>query len=97
MAFGDGGKVFFHFFISFLLIAMEICYEKYQDAEIFKSIPSKPDHTLLSVFDGHGGAGAAEYAMAHMCTILESTEEWRAYVAGGIENPGLIIELIFYI
>lgn len=61
-----------------------------EDAEIVESMPSKPDHTLLSVFDGHGGSGAAEYASKNMVRIIEETEEWKEYIAGGVECTDLV-------
>lgn len=54
-----------------------------EDEHIATDIPSRPDHTFLAVFDGHGGAGAAHYAGAHMVSTLESVPSWKLYLKGG--------------
>ena len=53
-------------------------------------MPSLPDHFLLSVFDGHGGDGAAIYAELHLINVLESTSEWKEYARSDEKNPDLL-------
>ena len=36
-------------------------------------------HSLVAVFDGHGGSGAAKYAKEHFPSVLINSEEWNAY------------------
>lgn len=50
-----------------------------EDSHIITDLPSLPDHTFLSVFDGHGGAGAAIFAGANMVRILEETPAFQDY------------------
>jgi len=61
-----------------------------EDAHIAQEIPSKPDHVFVAVFDGHGGAGAAKYAEEKMIPIVEATDEWNAYLAGGATDMKLL-------
>jgi serine/threonine protein phosphatase PrpC len=37
------------------------------------SLPSRPDHILLGVFDGHGGNAMAEYVQQNLVRVLEET------------------------
>ena len=57
-----------------------------EDAEIVKDFPSKPDHMLVAVFDGHGGGGAAIYAAKHLMNVIEANKDWKQYVATGATN-----------
>lgn len=57
-----------------------------EDAHIVCDIPSKPDHALVAIFDGHGGSGAAIYSAANLVNILQETEEWKRYVEAGVED-----------
>lgn len=52
-----------------------------QDAHILKDMPSKPNHSLFAIFDGHGGAGAAIFAAEHLIRLVEATSDWQAYAA----------------
>lgn len=54
-----------------------------EDTHLCIDIPSFPDHTLLAVFDGHGGKETANCAMLNLLRVLEENEKWRAY----IEDP----------
>lgn len=54
-------------------------------------MPSKSDHSLFAIFDGHGGAGAAIFAADNLIRLIEETDEWKNYIASnGAENPELI-------
>ena len=57
-----------------------------EDAEIAKDFPSKPDHMLVAVFDGHGGGGAAIYAAKHLMNVIEANKDWKQTVATGATN-----------
>lgn len=61
-----------------------------EDSHIAIDIPSKPDHLFLGVWDGHAGAGAAKYAHDNVINFLEQSEEWKEYLAGGVENHELV-------
>ena len=61
-----------------------------EDTHIAAEIPSKPDHVFLAVFDGHGGGGASIWVAANMVAFLEKTDEWKQYLAGGVDNPTLV-------
>ena len=52
-----------------------------EDAHILKEIPDVEKHTILAVFDGHGGAGAAKYSAKHLLPKIIETDDWKAYVA----------------
>jgi len=43
-----------------------------EDAHILKEMPSAPKHTMLAVFDGHGGSGAAIFAAANLISVRPS-------------------------
>jgi protein phosphatase PTC2/3 len=53
-----------------------------------------PDHVFFAVFDGHGGAGAAEYAEAHMVEVLENSLEWKVYRQDPGRDPQLLGEAL---
>lgn len=66
-----------------------------EDAHILTDFPPERlnnggVHSLLAVFDGHGGAGAAKYASIHLMSHIESTTEWQNYVKDGCKDPHLI-------
>ena len=61
-----------------------------EDAHIAMDMPSKPNHTFVAVFDGHGGAGAALFAGVTLVTTLEQTSEWKEYLDGGAADPHLL-------
>lgn len=66
-----------------------------EDAHIVASMPSCPDHVMVAVFDGHGGAGASLWASKYLVEILEARKEWKSYVAGGKEkNLTLLCEAL---
>jgi len=52
-----------------------------EDAHIMTDLPSLPSHTLLAVFDGHGGAGSAIFAGHNFVKILEDTSKYKEYLA----------------
>ena len=45
-----------------------------------QDIPSRPDHLLLAVFDGHGGFIASKYAFQTFLIELEESMMWRTYL-----------------
>lgn len=51
-----------------------------EDAHIIADLPSLRDHIFVTVFDGHGGSGAAIYAGEKMIEVLEATSQYKAYV-----------------
>lgn len=53
------------------------------------NIPSKPDHTFLAVFDGHGGSGASIFAAKYIIATLENTKQWSQY----LENEDDVVKL----
>ena len=61
-----------------------------EDAHIVQDLPSKPSHSLLAVFDGHGGAGAAIWAAGRLIGILEETVQWKEYLQGDKEDAALV-------
>jgi len=48
-------------------------------------------HSLVAIFDGHGGAGSAQYAAIHLIEELESTTEWQSYRLAGDCNNGVLL------
>lgn len=48
------------------------------------------------MFDGHGGAGAAEYAEAHILEVLENSKEWMEYVNDPEKQPRLLGEALVH-
>lgn len=58
-----------------------------EDAHLCVKMPSLEDHIYLCVFDGHGGAGAAEFAAENLIRIVESTTEWKEYVNSSVKDP----------
>lgn len=67
-----------------------------EDAHIAQDIPTKPDHTIVGIFDGHAGAGAAKYAAEHMLKFLLATEEWKKYVEGNCTDVTMLGEALIY-
>mmetsp|Transcript_27472 Transcript_27472/g.27696 ORF Transcript_27472/g.27696 Transcript_27472/m.27696 type:complete len:334 (+) Transcript_27472:81-1082(+) len=65
-----------------------------EDSHIIADIPSCPSHTLLAIFDGHGGAGAAIYAAANLVKILEASSKWNEYVQNGAEDVEVLGEAL---
>ncbi len=66
-----------------------------EDAHILTDFPTERlnnggIHSLLAVFDGHGGSGAAKYASKHLMSHIELTTEWQKYVKEGCQDPHLI-------
>jgi len=59
-----------------------------EDKHVAVDIPSQKNHPFLDVLDGHGGAGAANYAGAHIVDALESTPSWQLYIEDGCTNIG---------
>jgi len=58
-----------------------------EDYHVAVVLPSRPDHVLVGVFDGHGGKSMAEYVQQNMVRVLESTDSW---VQGGSVGDSLI-------
>mmetsp|Transcript_8577 Transcript_8577/g.29212 ORF Transcript_8577/g.29212 Transcript_8577/m.29212 type:complete len:335 (+) Transcript_8577:165-1169(+) len=59
-----------------------------EDAHTAVALQSKPEHTLVGVFDGHGGQFAALYSAEHLSAVLERRPEWQEYVQGtGDDRP----------
>ena len=54
-----------------------------EDAHVSVTMENAPDHVLVGVFDGHGGAGASAWASEHIQGAVEATKSWRDYVEGG--------------
>lgn len=65
-----------------------------EDSHICIDFPSKPDHMLVAVFDGHGGAGAAAYAAKHLIAKIEKNEQWKEYINSNCENIKLLSEAL---
>ena len=61
-----------------------------EDAHVSVDMPSKPNHTFVAVFDGHGGDGAAKFAGERLVSTLERTSEWTEYLEGGAADPHLL-------
>mmetsp|Transcript_14587 Transcript_14587/g.14697 ORF Transcript_14587/g.14697 Transcript_14587/m.14697 type:complete len:301 (+) Transcript_14587:354-1256(+) len=38
------------------------------------------NHTIVAVFDGHGGSGAAQYASENFVSTLEQNPIWKSYI-----------------
>lgn len=47
-----------------------------EDYHVAVVLPSRPDHVLVGVFDGHGGKAMAEYVQQNLVRVLESTDTW---------------------
>jgi serine/threonine protein phosphatase PrpC len=62
-------------------------------------IPGLPGHSFIAVYDGHGGAVAAEIAGAHMLAYLQKQPQYVAYAAGGgadaVQELGQAMEAAF--
>ncbi len=50
-----------------------------EDEHICEPIELFPGHSLVAVFDGHGGSGAAKYAKENFLPVLIKSEKWNAY------------------
>ena len=47
---------------------------------------SATNHTLVSIFDGHGGSGAALFAADNLVRTIQGINEWKQYVESGENN-----------
>eukprot|EP01041_Mallomonas_annulata_P011664 gene11664-24434_t len=65
-----------------------------EDAHIIADMPSCKDHTLLAIFDGHGGGGAALFASATLVNTLQSIPQWNQYIQSGAEDINLLGEAL---
>lgn len=65
-----------------------------EDAHISCDMPSIASHTFVAIFDGHGGAGAANYAATNLITHIEETGQWEQYVRSGAKDPHLLGEAL---
>lgn len=70
--------------------AMQGWRREMEDAHFARDMPSKPDHTFVAVFDGHGGATAAEFAAANLVQAVEAMPEWVNYLAGDAQDTALL-------
>lgn len=62
-----------------------------EDAHILQNMPTKQTHTLLSIFDGHGGSGAAIFAGQKLIQLIEDTDEWKEYAADpNLDDPEMV-------
>jgi len=62
-----------------------------EDAHILQNMPSMPSHTLCSVFDGHGGSGAAIFAAERLIQLIEDSPEWKEYATDPAGDDHVII------
>ena len=68
--------------------------------QIAASVPGLPGHSFVAVYDGHGGAVAAEIAGAEMLSYLQKQPQYAEYsanvaAAGAIEKLGAALEAAF--
>ena len=54
-------------------VAMQGSRRTMEDYHLALPLPSRPDHILLGVFDGHGGNAMAEYVQQNLVRVLEET------------------------
>lgn len=59
--------------------AMQGWRPEMEDMHVCADITSFPHHTLLAIFDGHGGRQSAEYAKHHIMRVLKSRVSWVEY------------------
>lgn len=77
--------------------------ESMEDTHIIMDFPSRSDHSLVAIFDGHGGAGIANYAKEHFIRVCEERPEWKNYIAKGndleehIEDLRQVLIQTFYV
>ncbi len=65
-----------------------------EDAHVSVTMTKAPDHVLVGVFDGHGGAGASAWAAEHIQGFVEATKSWKDYVEGGASNKELLSDAL---
>jgi protein phosphatase 1B len=65
-----------------------------EDSHIQCDFPTCPDHMLVSVFDGHGGQGAAIYAAANLMAVIEANETWKKYLETGAKDLKLLSDAL---
>eukprot|EP01041_Mallomonas_annulata_P012140 gene12140-25478_t len=67
-----------------------------EDAHIIVELANSSNSTLLCIFDGHGGAGAANFAANNFSIIFESNSSWQTYIndKNGQYKPELIIDAL---
>ena len=61
-----------------------------EDSHVMLDMPSKPDHTFLAVFDGHGGSDSAIFAASNLINIIEKTPYWQQYIHTGASDISLL-------
>ncbi len=49
-----------------------------------------PDHTIVGVFDGHGGVGAAQFSEKTLPHVLQDSREWKEYFLDPEKSPRLL-------
>lgn len=57
--------------------------DEMEDTHVVIDIPSSPDHnhTLLALFDGHGGISTSMFAKEHILFELENSDAWKGYTS----------------
>lgn len=63
-----------------------------EDAHICRDMPSKKDHMLVAVFDGHGGSGTAIFAAEHLTDVIEKSPQWNKYLESNCENIKMLAD-----
>lgn len=58
-----------------------------EDRHIISDLRSLPGHSLLAIFDGHSGTGAADYCASSLVDTLQRTASWKAYVQAYQQRP----------
>lgn len=80
-------------FIPWLLVEPPLCLSVLVEARLHLHVqhdsqalcaacadPALPGHSLVAVFDGHGGSRTAAFAKAHLLSALSATREYKSYV-----------------
>jgi serine/threonine protein phosphatase PrpC len=61
-----------------------------EDYHLVVHMPSRPDHLLACVWDGHCGVASAKFVQENFLTVLEQTEEWAEYVKSEGKHADMI-------
>lgn len=62
---------------------MQGCRDQMEDAHCIADMPTRADHLLVGIFDGHGGKDVAQFASENIVSCIESTTEWTEYLRKG--------------
>ncbi len=56
--------------------------DEMEDTHVVIDIPFSPDcnHTILALFDGHGGMSSSVFAKENILCELEKSDTWKAYI-----------------